>query len=81
MISDGKVTALILLDLSAAFDTVDHGVLLARLNQYIGVHGHALKWCHSYLSHRPQHVCVGDAVSQPVFSDFSVPQGSVLGPQ
>ncbi|XP_033104513.1 uncharacterized protein LOC117107087 [Anneissia japonica] len=78
---EGKLTALVLLDMSAAFDTVDHSILLARLSKYIGVKGRALEWCRSYLSHRPQHVCVGEAVSEPVFLNHPVPQGSVLGPQ
>ena len=41
----------------------------------------ALDWCKSYLLNMPQHVCIGNAVSKPVILDYSVPQGSVLGPQ
>ncbi|XP_071944670.1 uncharacterized protein [Antedon mediterranea] len=78
---DGKLTALVLLDLSAAFDTVDHSVLLNRLSTYIGIEGNALDWCRSYLEKLPQHVCIGDAISKASFLNFSVPQGSVLGPQ
>ena len=72
---------MVLLDLSAAFDTVDHSLLLSRLKNYIGIHDTALLWCKSYLSNRPQHVCIGNAISSPVILDYSVPQGSVLGPQ
>ena len=77
----GKITALILLDLSAAFDTVDHGILLHRLENNIGVSGTALRWCKSYLDGRLQCVRVGDSSSDPVALNYSVPQGSVLGPQ
>jgi hypothetical protein len=77
----GCITALVLLDLSAAFDTVDHGLLLSRLSNNVGIHDTALQWCKSYLSNRPQHVCIGNAISSPVILDYSVPQGSVLGPQ
>ncbi len=76
-----KVTALIFLDLSAAFDTVDHSILLSRLRDVIGLRDRALQWCQSYLECRPQYVRVGDAASEPVQLEFSVPQGSVLGPQ
>ena len=77
---DGRVTALVLLDLSAAFDTVDHLILLRRLRDIIGVYGKALKWCQSYLQSRPQFVQIGSSKSQLVVHDFGVPQGSVLGP-
>ena len=58
---DGKVTTLVLLDLSAAFDTVDHKILLSRLQYNIGIHDIALDLCKSYLLNRPQHVCIGNA--------------------
>ena len=77
----GYLTALILLDLSAAFDTVDHNTLLSRLHSHIGISGNALKWCNSYLKGRPQYVRIGSSSSNSVIHDFSVPQGSVLGPQ
>ena len=78
---EGNVTALILLDLSAAFDTVDHNILLGRLRDFIGLRGNALKWCQSYLTNRPEYVRIGNSSSTPVFHDYAVPQGSVLGPQ
>ena len=53
----------------------------ARLQYHLGIHDIALDWCKSYLLNKPQHVCVGNAVSNPVILDYSVPQGSVLGPQ
>lgn len=67
--------------LSAAFDTVDHNILLLRLRNHLGLRDTALSWCKSYLSQRPQYVCIGNAISDPVVLDYSVPQGSVLGPQ
>ncbi|PIK59836.1 hypothetical protein BSL78_03291 [Apostichopus japonicus] len=75
------ITALVLLDLSAAFDTVDHDVLISRLRNHLGLRDTALNWCKSYLSQRPQHICIGNAISDAVVLDYSVPQGSVLGPQ
>ena len=50
---DGKITALVLLDLSAAFDTVDHKILLSRLQYHLGIHDIALDWCKSYLLNMP----------------------------
>ncbi|XP_071794571.1 uncharacterized protein [Asterias amurensis] len=76
----GRITALVLLDLSSAFDTVDHPTLLTRLRQ-LGLGGTALDWFESYLSKRSQAVHLREATSQTVQLDSSVPQGSVLGPQ
>ena len=79
-ISEGSTTALTLLDLSAAFDTIDHSILFHRLHDCYGINGLALSWFESYLSDRTQSVKVGSVLSHPMVLKFGVPQGSVLGP-
>ena len=76
----GSVTALTLLDLSAAFDTIDHTILLDRLKVYYGISELALGWFRSYLSGRTHSVKVGSTLSHPAPLQYGVPQGSVLGP-
>ena len=71
---------LILLNLPAAFDTIDHQTLLRRLEHCFGISGKPLTWMTSYLTDRYQTVCVGDELSEPVLMEYSVPHGSVLGP-
>ena len=80
-IDSGKLCALVLLDLSAAFDTVDHPIMLQVLHDRFCVEDAALKWFESYLSDRTQTYRVKDQQSRPRTVDCSVPQGSVLGPQ
>ena len=75
-----SVTALTLLDLSAAFDTIDHTILLDRLNVYYGISELALGWFKSYLSIRTHSVKVGSTLSHPAVLHYGEPQGSVLGP-
>ena len=77
---DGKCTSIVSLDLSAAFDTVNHTILLDVLNNYFGIAEHALSWISSYLSSRRFQAQVGHLTSKMVEIDFSVPQGSILGP-
>ena len=78
---DGKkCILLVLLDLSAAFDTIDHQILLTRLSERFGVKGTALKWFKSYLSDRYQSVVINGIESDSQKLNFGVPQGSVLGP-
>ena len=74
------LSVLVLLDLSAAFDTVDHHILLHRLEHLVGIKGAALKWFESYLSDRFQFVNVNDKSSIREKVKYGVPQGSVLGP-
>ena len=76
----GLVSVLVLLDLSAAFDTIDHHILLQRLENLIGIKGTALSWFKSYLSDRFQFVNVNDTSSALTKVNHGVPQGSVLGP-
>ncbi|KAK7898230.1 hypothetical protein WMY93_019083 [Mugilogobius chulae] len=76
----GFPSLLILLDLTAAFDTIDHHILLHRLQHQIGLTGLALKWFQSYLTDRTEHVALGNARSNTHLISCGVPQGSVLGP-
>ena len=79
-LDDGKVSLLSLLDLSSAFDTIDHSTLLSRLQHTFGISGNALSWFSSYLTGRTQVVSVYGFKSNPAELEFGVPQGSVLGP-
>ena len=77
----GSTAVLVLLDLSAAFDTLDHSILLQRLEKSFGVTSSALDWLRSYLKGRHQCVAVQSATSTESPLAFGVPQGSVLGPK
>ena len=71
---------LVLIDLSAAFDTVSHNKLINILANELNIRGVALKWFKSYLKGRTQSVIINDNFSEPLELSFGVPQGSVLGP-
>ena len=77
---DDEITILVLLDLSAAFDTVDHSILIKRLEQRFGITDVALNWFKSYLSDRKQVVTINGETSNSQQLSCGVPQGSVLGP-
>ena len=68
-----------MIDISAAFDTIDHHILLHRLRHRYGVLGAALKWIESYLTDRCQRVCLNDEYPPRFVLYTRVPQGSVLG--
>ena len=71
---------LVLLYLSAAFDTIDHDNLFCILEKYVGICGNALKLIKSYFSNRTQLVHIDDVLSDFANIICGVPQGSVLGP-
>ncbi|KAI2645502.1 putative RNA-directed DNA polymerase from transposon BS [Labeo rohita] len=71
---------LVLLDLTAAFDTVDHAVLISRLQHIVGLQGMVLRWFSSYLTNRTFSVMLNDFSSSPAPLSSGVPQGSILGP-
>jgi len=79
-IGSQKVSCLCLLDLSAAFDTIDHNILITRLSSWFGIHGSVLSWFKSYLSSRFFCVKCDNNLSSFHTSSCGVPQGSVLGP-
>jgi len=76
----GEVVMLVLLDLSAAFDTIDHGILAKRLEKRYGIQGTALNWFKSYMSGRTQSVLINETTSKTKSINLGVPQGSKLGP-
>ncbi len=78
--NSGDSVALVLLYLSAAFDTVDHNVLRSRLEQVVGIRGSALDWFQSYLTSRCFSVNIGKIHSSSVHLTCGVPQGSTLSP-
>jgi len=75
-----QVTCLCLLDLSAAFDTIDHSILITRLSDWFGITGTALSWLISYLTSRTSCVRTSNSSSHYMPVTTGVPQGSVLGP-
>ena len=80
MISTTRTILLLLLDLSAAFDTIAREILLNRLNSKFGISGIALSWFQSYLTGHTQSVLINGNKSQSRDRSCGVPQGSVLGP-
>lgn len=79
-IDRGLGILLVLLDLSSAFDTVDHAILITFFEKILGLKGKVLDWFRSYLSSRTQSVSIGSILSDVSELVFGVPQGSVLGP-
>lgn len=78
-ICNGSPSILVLLDLSAAFDTIDHDLLIRDLSSF-GVSGDALSLIKSYIFDRHQAVCINSASSNFNSLTYGVPQGSILGP-
>ena len=79
-VQKNNIVIVVLLDLSAAFDTIDHTILLKKLAKDFGIKDSALKWFSSYLSGRFFKVKVDDSLSDFLCLLFGVPQGSLLGP-
>ena len=78
-LDEGNIGCGIFLDLQKAFDTVEHDIILSKLEHY-GVHGLGNEWFKFYLSIRKQYVSINGYDSNLADAIFGVPQGSVLGP-
>ena len=76
----GRVVLLVLLDMSAAFDTIDHDILVNRLQTEYGIKGCVLNWFNSYLRDRSSRVKISGSFSHVHPLNYGVPQGSVAGP-
>ena len=77
---NSKLTSVICLDLSVAFDTVNHSILLEVMRNYFGIADMALDWISSYLRNRKFSVHIDSFSSNTKIINFSMPQGSILGP-
>ena len=80
LLTPGKITILTALDMSAAFDTLDHITLLHRLQHTFGLSGYVISWIHSYLTNRSSFVKIDSSSSPSTTILTGVPQGFVLGP-
>jgi retron-type reverse transcriptase len=78
-LDSGNYAATLFLDFSKAFDTVNHNILLQKLNHY-GIRGIGNQWIESYLSNRKQFCTFGGCRSDTLTISCGVPQGSILGP-
>ena len=78
-IDKGQYTVGIFLDLSKAFDTINHTIVIKKW-EYYGIRGIALKWFQNYLTNRKQIVKYNDITSEAMTITTGVPQGSILGP-
>ena len=81
LVDQGHTGALVPLDLSAAFDTVDHSILMDVLRRLFGIDCSALSWVTKFLSNRRQVVYAGKTGYDYIAIQFGVPQGPVLGPR
>jgi hypothetical protein len=79
-LDEGRVVLLVLLDMSAAFDTIDHDILINRFKNEYGVGGCVSSWFNSYLKGRSSKVCISESYSSSHKLNYGVPQGSVAGP-
>ena len=80
-VGEQQVVLIALLDLSAAFDTCNHNILLFRLENDFHISGQALTWFKSYLTERTQRVKINETLSDPVELETGFPQGSGWGSQ
>ena len=78
-LENNEISAVIMLDMSAAFDVVDHDILLGKLDLY-GLQESAVSWFEIYLGNRQQRVVIDGCLFDPLSLDAGVPQGSILGP-
>ena len=79
IMDDGMIPFSVFIDLSKAFDTLDHNILMKKLHYY-GIQDTCLNWFRSYLTNRTQYTIFKDSQSIPLTIKTGVPQGSVLGP-
>ena len=78
---NNKTVLLMLLDMSAAFDTVDHPILLQRLRDLFGLRESVVSWFRSYFENRTVRVSINNVLSDEHVLNYSLPQGSIIGPQ
>ena len=77
---DGKLYGVVFLDIKKAFDSINHDILLNKMNEHFGISGMKLKWFESYLLYREQQCRVNGQLSSTRTIICGVPQGSILGP-
>ena len=78
-LNEKKYALSVFLDLKKAFDCVDRPILIRKL-EYYGFRGRSLDWFRSYLRNRAQRVKIGESISEPLFVDIGLPQGSIMAP-